>query len=38
VDIILEDTENYIRDVVSTRVENNIHYIYIFQTKGDWEA
>jgi hypothetical protein len=30
VDIILEDTENYIRDVVSTRVENNIHYIYIY--------
>jgi hypothetical protein len=29
-DIILEDTKKYIRDVASTRVENVIHYIYIY--------
>ncbi len=32
-DIILKDTENYIRDVVSTRVENNIHYIHFFKPR-----
>jgi hypothetical protein len=35
-DIILEDTKKYIRDVASTRVENVIHYIYIYISNQGW--
>jgi hypothetical protein len=36
-DITLEDTKKYIRDVVGIRLENILYYI-TFWTRDHWEA